>query len=169
MKVSLERVFLIAGLSLLLIALLATIALGASPEICRPYARDLTQLLINYAWNRAYSTCLNSDDDPILPDTWRGAADVIFGDQLSTSVVLPMVRPQPLSELGVVPAIDPSDVPDDPPTRSVKPSKPVGKSGYAKGTKQWVVYCRRNYPASFRASDGTVIIKRGRKRTACPG
>lgn len=167
---------------------LATLpAPAADMNYCRPYARDLTQVLVNYIWKRAYSNCLNVEGkDPVVPDNWQSA----------WLVVEPVaVTPVDLSKVGVVPATDnpkpkrkyiiSDPLPDDPPvdvapdsvkvasvTKAVAVTKSVtsvgkGRSGYAKGTAQWNSYCKRYWPASFDAKTGT-IIKRGHRRIPCP-
>src|SRR4029450_9306902 len=44
--------------------LTCTTAFGASVEYCKPYAAQTTEMLIKYMWLRAYTSCLNSDEDP---------------------------------------------------------------------------------------------------------
>jgi hypothetical protein len=41
-------------------------ATGASMEYCRPYAAQTVDLLVKYLWTRAYTSCLNADDDPAV-------------------------------------------------------------------------------------------------------
>jgi len=136
---------------------------AAAPEICKPYARAVTDLVIRYSWMRAYTTCLNSDEDPILPETAIGAGNIIFEWESPP--------PPPMKPPGSVPATDEPAI--DPSMSEAVPAGPqshVGKSGFARGTKGWLAYCRRYWPASFRASDGTVInpkIDRHR-RVPCP-
>jgi hypothetical protein len=47
----------------------------------------------------------------------------------------------------------------------------IGSSGYAPGTPGWQKWCKRNYPQSFDAKDGTVILEIDNhgKRVQCPG
>lgn len=47
--------------------LTCTPAFGASMDYCRPYAAQTAEMLMKYVWLRAYSSCLNSDEDPALP------------------------------------------------------------------------------------------------------
>ena len=58
----------------LFVALLAVLlaygqATGASMEYCRPYAARTVDLMIKYLWTRAYTSCINSDDDPAVAET----------------------------------------------------------------------------------------------------
>lgn len=51
-----------------LVAMLTTThVFGASMEVCRPYAAQTAEMLMKYVWLRAYSSCLNSDEDPAAP------------------------------------------------------------------------------------------------------
>jgi hypothetical protein len=61
---------------LLLAALTSLPAAAADPDLCRPYARDLTQLMINRVWTRAYTTCLLLEEDPVVPGSWTDAARI---------------------------------------------------------------------------------------------
>jgi len=46
---------------------LSTPAFGASMEYCRPYAAQAAEMLMKYVWLRAYTSCLNYDEEPKLP------------------------------------------------------------------------------------------------------
>ena len=71
-------------------------------DYCRPYAAQTSQLLVTWAWQRAYSSCLMSDDDPLVPETAQGALQVIAPDLTP----VPASRPIPP---GDAPATDPKD------------------------------------------------------------
>lgn len=58
---------------------------GASTEYCRPYARDMTQAAITYIWNRAYTTCLNSDEDPPLITDWHAVLGIVDPDAVGNT------------------------------------------------------------------------------------
>jgi hypothetical protein len=113
-------------------------------EYCRPYAAQTVDLLVKYLWNRAYMSCLISDDDP--------AVAVIPADALKGVIVeidLPPARPDKV-------AVDP-------------PAPRLGRSGYAVNSPEWIAYCKK-YWRSFNVNDGTVIQFGSRhKRTPCPG
>ena len=49
-------------------------------DYCRPYAAAVAQTVVNFAWLRAYSACLNDEADPRQPEPpdWRGAMCVIL-------------------------------------------------------------------------------------------
>jgi hypothetical protein len=44
-------------------------AFGASMEYCRPYAAQTAEMLMKYVWLRAYTNCLNAEEDPKLPSS----------------------------------------------------------------------------------------------------
>lgn len=141
---TIERTFFLMGLAILLTVLMITLVWGASPDVCRPYARDLTQTMIKYLWDRAYTTCLNSDEDPIVPDTWQDGYGVVFENKPP----IPVSRPPDIDKIGVVPA--------------------MGPSGFATGSDEWVKWCKDNY-RTFRVKDGTVVRRGNKKRVPCPG
>jgi hypothetical protein len=132
----------------LFVALLAVLiaygqATGASIEYCRPYAAQTVDLTIKYLWTRAYTSCLNSDDDPALAETSQGA--------LKSIVPLELLLPG-----------KPDKVAADPPAAA------PGRSGYVVNSPGWIAYCKKYWPASFDPRSGTVI-KTGHKRIPCPG
>ena len=50
-------------------AILATSPAAAdSPDICRPYATQSTQLAMNFMWERFYNRCLVQDEVPLPPE-----------------------------------------------------------------------------------------------------
>lgn len=120
---------------------------GASMDYCRPFAAQVSQALVTYAWNRAYTYCLNQDEDPAIPDM-EGILKIV----VPTLPVIPVPRP----EVGDVPATGPDELltPDlSPATHSA----------------EWNKACHKRYPASFRKKDGTVIpYGRSHKRVLCP-
>lgn len=118
-------------------------ASGASVEYCRPYAAQTVDLTIKYLWSRAYTSCVNSDDDPVLAQTPQ--------DALKALVPLELLLPSRGDKVAV-----------DPPARA------VGRSGYAVNSPGWIAYCKKYWPASFDRKSGTVI-KTGHKRIPCPG
>jgi hypothetical protein len=135
----------------LALCLYATGAYGASMDYCRPYAAQTSQLLVTYAWNRAYTYCLNQDIDPLVPETREGAFDII-----SPTPATP-IPPMRAERVGDVPATGPLD------------TETTGESGFTPHSKEWDAYCKKHWPASFRAKDGTVIRHGSkRKRTPCP-
>lgn len=137
------------------LVLASTAAHAGSADYCRPYARDVTQAMIEFIWNRAYTECLNVEGpDPQVPATWQDAWKVVD----PTPVQQPADRFREIKSIGVVPA---TGDPDEQPL----PPKPKVKK--AKAAVDWSA-CRKYYPASFRTSDGTVIRKKGQKRVKCP-
>jgi hypothetical protein len=147
-----KNVNVIRGASLLLLTLGVARVEAASMDYCRPFAAQTSQLLLTYAWQRAYTYCLNQDEDPIVPETALGASQIILP---TPPDVLPMSRPE---RVGDVPASGPA--PQDGPLTPV-----------AAHSKEWNTYCKKHWPASFRVKDGTVIRygSKNRKRTPCPG
>jgi hypothetical protein len=152
LKVKNVRSISVGSLLLLLASVSTTDA--ASMEYCRPYAAQTSQLLLTYAWQRAYTYCLNQDEPPLIPETAQGAIQIIVPAPLD---VLPMSRPV---RVGDVPATGPPSAP------MADPPSPV-----APHSKEWNTYCKKHWPASFRVKDGTVIRygSKNRKRTPCPG
>jgi hypothetical protein len=112
-------------------------------EYCRPYAARTVDLMIKYLWKRAYTSCINADDDPALAATPP--------DALKSIVPIDLLLPS-----------RPDQVTLDPPAPA------VGRSGYAVNSPEWIAYCKKNWPASFDRKSGTVI-KTGHKRIPCPG
>jgi hypothetical protein len=97
-----KNVNITQGASLLLLTLGSVNAYGASQEYCRPFAAHTSQLFLTYAWTRAYTYCLNQDNDPIRPETAEGAVQIVVPN--ATPIVVP--RPE---RVGDVPATDPKD------------------------------------------------------------
>jgi hypothetical protein len=142
---------------------------SASADYCRPYARDLTQVLINYIWERAYNTCMNVEGaDPKVPDNWRSAWIVIDPTSNPTEVTAatkihiaalpkPLKPPPPVKvdpdPLGLTP---PAPIPDPP----AKPSSATPDKAQ----------CIKYWPRTYRASDNTIIRGDSKQRTRikCP-
>lgn len=118
-------------------------AFGASAEYCGPYAANTMDLLLNYMRSLAYTSCINSDDDPALAKTPQ--------DALKSIVPIELLLPK-----------KPDKVAADP------PAPRLGRSGYAVNSPEWIAYCTKYWPASFDRKSGTVI-KTGHKRIPCPG
>jgi hypothetical protein len=118
-------------------------ASGASMEYCGPYAANTVDHLLNYMRSLAYTSCLNSVDDPELAKTPQ--------DALKAIVPLELLLPK-----------RPDKIAADP------PDPPIGRSGYAVNSPGWIAYCKKYWPASFDRKSGTVI-KTGHKRIPCPG
>jgi hypothetical protein len=115
------------GASLLLLCLVRSDDVsGASMDYYRPYAAQTSQLLLTWAWQRAYTSCLNVEgEDPVVPETAQGALDVIAPTRLPRVPVSRPSRPEPPP--GSVPATDPSDPTEDPKSKLVV-VHPSGKS-----------------------------------------
>lgn len=101
-----------------------------------------------FMWRKAYSSCLNADEEPPI---------------IVTPTQAPLLEPEP----GSLPATDDPTPPPEP-KPVARPAIQVGKSGFANGSGQWVAWCKRNY-TSFDQSDGTVLIHKGGRRKPCPG
>lgn len=128
-------------------AVLASSPAGAAEaNICRPYARQIADLVIKFTWFRAYTICLNSDEPPAVPVTALEALSLV--------------------------EVRPPDDPPVPPARPERPERPIGKSGFPAGSAGWLAWCKRYYPRSFSAADGSVIQPADRRRhtrSPCPG
>jgi hypothetical protein len=171
-RVSLRNLSTALTAALVLEAMTLSIAAeGASGDYCRPFASETSQLLVTYAWMKAYTFCLNEDEDPVVPETAQGAAAIVFPGLQS----LPTARPVPPGSVPatdrisepVAAAVDPAAAPALSKPKAT-PAVAVGKSGFAKGTADWNAYCKRYWPASFDVKTGTVIKVR-HKRVPCPG
>ncbi len=113
------RVMLMLTVILLAIAAIVfslSVAFSASMDYCRPYANQVTQRMMSYVWNRAYSTCLNLDDEPKLPTRWEDIAHVVTSGEMDTS------------GLGVVPAS---------PAIEEKPAAPDWRKACARAYRSW--------------------------------
>ncbi len=67
-------------LLLAIIMLFTFAAQAAEPDVCRPYASKTTEILIKYAWLRAYTACLNEDEAPPLPQDHYNAFCIVLPD-----------------------------------------------------------------------------------------
>jgi len=58
--------------------LMATPVFGASIDYCKPYAAQTTEMMVKYLWLRAYSSCLNADEEPqVSPATQESLIKLI--------------------------------------------------------------------------------------------
>ena len=124
------------------LVLMTTTAAAGTAEYCRPYATKSTEVIIKFTWLRFYAACIGADGSPAPPSTAEEAMKII--------------RPAPAA------------TPDAKPPGS---APAIGSSGYAPRTPGWQKWCTRNYPQSFDAKDGTVILEIDNhgKRVQCPG
>lgn len=132
-----------------LVTSLAPDAHGSSMDYCRPYARDLTQVLIKYIWMRAYASCVNSEDDPRVPDNWQSAWFLVdpIGENIDPEGVLKKKRKlavtpatagrldkvASLPPLDKVASLPPDPLPADPPA-DPPPSKSKTKMAQVSGS-----------------------------------
>lgn len=95
-------------------------------EVCRPFARAVTDALIKLAWERAYNYCvardpsqLESTDNgtPIPPKTLEQILNIIDPNRLPTQPL----DESDLSQIGAVPAAGPPTPPVKPEAGSDKP------------------------------------------------
>ena len=124
------------------LVLMTTTAAAGTAEYCRPYATKSTDVIIKFTWLRFYAACIGAAGNPA---------------PLSTAEeVMKIIRPAP--------AVTPYAKPPGSATA-------IGSSGYAPGTPGWQKWCKRNYPQSFDAKHGTVILEIDNhgKRVQCPG
>jgi hypothetical protein len=158
-----------------ILVLTATSVVAADPEVCRPYARLLTDNVIREVWTRAYTHCLNlEEDNPIPPETWQGLQQVLNAEPPKpiASPIHHANEPPP----GEVPASGPpSPSQGDLPAGAGNPSahgdlpavQSTGRSGFVRGTAEWQAYCKKYWPASWDPKTQTVIKTR-HKRIPCP-
>jgi len=130
-------------------AVSVTMAWSASMEYCRPFASHMTDKTIKRIWVTFYHTCLNQDEDPTEPDDWASINEII---QQTGIGVTPAEGPAPKIRPDKTPLVSSIEVcgrpiPEDP-------------------TLDKRVWCKSHF-RSFKASDGTVVCKRNRKRVPC--
>jgi hypothetical protein len=99
-------------------------AVAADMNVCKPYARIATDAVIREVWTRAYTHCLNMEEDnPVPPDNWDSLLRVI-----EPKSPLPPTRPVKSDEPppGSVPATGPDEAPVvAPPSPASHPRHPV--------------------------------------------
>lgn len=117
---------------------------AASMEYCRPYAAKFSQTMINYIWNRAYTTCLNEDEDPTLPTRWADAVGIINGSPID------------VSGIGVTPA-----------TEAIATEPTLGTKIEDLRKTRWRAQCARAFH-TWDAKTETVVRKRRGRRVTCP-
>ena len=119
-------------------------AAAASPELCRPFASAATQALIKYAWERAYSNCLNSDEVPPVPATAADALTLVAPLPAAPTVdAIPSARVKTVTITAAPPAAAPPKAAYDP-------------------------VCARAHPKGYEASTHTYTALRGRKWVRVP-
>jgi hypothetical protein len=69
--------------------LTCTPAFGASVEYCKPYAASTTEMLVKYVWLRAYTSCLNADEEPKLSPATQEALIQMMPVEPKTPEVAP--------------------------------------------------------------------------------
>lgn len=132
---------------------------AASMDYCRPYAAKFTQAMINYIWNRAYTTCLNSDDDPTVPTRWPDAVGIVNGSPLDVSAI------------GNSPATDASEsaIASEEEKKILPESEVRGSAKEENSSTKaaWRAQCASEY-RSWDAKTETVKRKGHRARETCP-
>jgi hypothetical protein len=146
-----------------LLMMMTMTANAAEPAICRGYATELLNMHMKWMWTRAYTHCINEEEDsPKVPDNWEGAMRVI--DPLLTPIMS-------LDQGNVAAVMEGMPTPPSRPAAAPAPTGKAGKSGFPTGSDDWKRWCRQNYPRSWDAKSGTVILptSRQRARSPCPG
>jgi hypothetical protein len=167
----------------------------AEMALCRPYAAQLAQFMVKYIWLRAYSDCIGDENPkpPQLPTDWQSALQKVMPPtEIGVVDEATPVTPVDIDKIGIVPATE--DPTPAKPTKKTKKAKPVtppdenkvaslpsepdkpdksdktgtGKSGFAKGSADWIKWCKRWYPKSFDVKTGNVIKLRPRRTVPCP-
>ncbi len=137
----------------LVLLLVVPPAYGGTPEMCRPYAAQSTEILMRWAWMRFYTGCMAIEGpDPVVPADAATAFAII--DRASTPV-WPLERENvdALMNIGIVPA-------SGPPTPPGRPEHDAA----------WAAKCARSHPRGWDAATGTITVRQGRKwvRAPCP-
>lgn len=142
---------------LVVLLLLSTSAQAAEMDVCRPYARKLTDSMIKYIWTWSYSHCLSLEEASPVPPSLSEALKMMAPDR-------PVVGNDTAAGIppGEAPALGGPDA---------APQTTLGKSGAPHGSTKWVVWCRKNFPRSWDVKTQTVILptSRNRVRSPCPG
>ena len=122
---------------------------GRTAEYCRPYATKSTDIIIKFTWLH-HQVHLAAVLRRLYWRSWQSAAASTAEEAMKIIRSAPAVTPN---------AIPPGS------------ARAIGSSGYAPGTPGWQKWCRLNYPQSFDAKDGTVILEIDShgKRVQCPG
>jgi hypothetical protein len=162
----------LAGLALM--ALWAGNASAASPTYCaifaREYLKQATELgdsamPLRHIHDRAYSKCLNMDDEPPLPTAYT--------DPDEDGVGGPFIAADDADvPSGAETAVDENRVKQTArlETRAASSKPKRGKfvgSGLPPGSPQWRDWCASHYPNSFDPATGTIIPLTTGKRTPC--
>jgi hypothetical protein len=165
---------------------LAGTASAASPSYCALYAKEYARFAVSdsqgsvsetHVHDRAYSKCLNMDDEPPLPTAYVDPAEDGIGG--------PFV-PVEEGSVGEGPdvAVETPDMAVDAPAvpqenlekttwnEMAVPTKPkrTGKwsgSGLPAGSPEWQAWCQEHFPNSFDPATGTVVPSATGVRTAC--
>jgi len=145
----------------LLVGLIASVlgtgaASAASPAYCAFYAKEVTKnaamdsaagASIEHFHDRAYSKCLNMDDEPLLPDA--------YADSEGDGAGGPFVEETAVFE------------PDPPRAKLGRTTKTWQGSGFAAWSPEWTKWCAEHFPNSFDPESGTIIPYKTGVRTMC--
>lgn len=169
---------LIAPLAALALCGMAGAASAASPAYCALYAKEYARHAMSqsqgsvpegHVHDRAYSKCLNMDDEPPLPTA--------YVDPQQDGIGGPFV-PVEEGSAGEGPdvAVEAPSAPQDNLEQTnwgeMAVSQPKGtddsvNSGLPVGSAEWATWCRKHYPRSFDPATGTVVPSATGVRTAC--
>lgn len=136
----------IIGAAILYLLWTLSQALSSDMNYCRPYADQFSKKFQQYVWNRAYSTCLNSYGDPVVPKSWKEATDIVNGDEIDYTGLV-----------GETPATAAIATPE--PTLGTK-IEDLRKT-------RWRASCARAF-RTWDAKTETVVRKRRGRRVTCP-
>ena len=171
---------LLAPLAALALGAFAGAASAASPAYCALYAKEYARHAMSdsqgsvpetHVHDRAYSKCLNMDDEPPLPTA--------YVDPQQDGIGGPFVEAEEGS-VGDGPEIvaDEPTAPQEnleqaswneiatPAPKSNRGGKFSG-SGLPAGSPEWKAWCQEHYPNSFDPETGTVVPSATGVRTAC--
>jgi hypothetical protein len=162
---------LLAPLAALALCGFAGTASAASPSYCALYAKEYARFAVSdsqgsvsetHVHDRAYSKCLNMDDEPPLPTAYVDPAQDGIGG--------PFVPVEEGSgDEGTDVAAEAPDVTVEAMAVATKPKR-TGKwsgSGLPPGSPEWKAWCEEHFPNSFDPETGTVVPSATGVRTAC--
>jgi hypothetical protein len=171
---------LIAPLAALAFCAMAGAASAASPAYCALYAKEYARQAMSdsqgslpetHVHDRAYSKCLNMDDEPPLPTAYVDPAqDGIGGPFVPVEEGSAGEVPAVVVEAPVAPRQDLEQTSwNEMAVPAAKPKR-TGKwtgSGYPTGSPEWKAWCQEHFPNSFDLETGTIVPSATGVRTAC--
>jgi hypothetical protein len=173
----------IAPLAALTLCGLVGSASAASPAYCALYAKEYARqataesqgsLSPTHVHDRAYSKCLNMDDEPPLPtayvDPQQDGIGGPFVEEGSIAAEPEVVAPEVVAAEPDAPKENLEQANWNEMAQPAAKPKRTGKwsgSGFETGTPEWKNWCQEHFPNSFDPETGTIVPSATGVRTAC--